>query len=87
MVGAAVQINDDDGAVGVGTTPQPGHTAHLTEANKKIHMHKDDRKGTTITAQNMSTFFSLVGSRVGHFWWITFLLLPFPLTTQAWATA
>lgn len=34
VIGAAVHIDDDDGAVGVGTTPQPGHAAHLEKQDR-----------------------------------------------------
>lgn len=33
-VGATVHVDDHYGAVGVGTTPHPGHAAHLTQEQK-----------------------------------------------------
>ncbi|KAF3858205.1 hypothetical protein F7725_011406 [Dissostichus mawsoni] len=45
-----VGINDDDGAVVVGTYPQPGHTAHLTEANREIHAEYSTKHPTCMQA-------------------------------------
>lgn len=36
VIGAAVHVDDDDGAVGGGTSPQPGHAAHLENRRGQV---------------------------------------------------
>lgn len=47
VIGAAVHVDDDDGAVGVGTTPQPGHAAHL-EITEEVRW----KKSSMVTAKS-----------------------------------